>query len=123
MIKNIELSNRKNKRFMITINNGHKKIHFGDKNGNTFIDHNNEEKRINYFNRHYNNFNERKFIDEMIISPSMLSLFILWGPYIDINDNLKLLNYVLIKKLDFNKNMILTKKYDKKINNYFNNKI
>jgi len=119
MINNIELSNRKNKRFMITINRGFKKIHFGDKNGSTFIDHKDEVKRINYFNRHYNNKNENRYIDQMILSPSVLSLFILWGPYTDIKDNLKLLNYVLRKRLNFNKNMILTKKYDKKMDNYF----
>jgi hypothetical protein len=104
---------------MAILNNG-QIIHFGSKYSQTYLDHQNEEKRINYFNRHYNNKNEKRYINQMLLSPAILSLFLLWGPYTDINDNLKLLNYVLSKRLDFNKNMILTKKYDKKINNYYN---
>lgn len=119
MIKEIKKSYLKDKKYMAIMNN-EKKIHFGSKYSLTYLDHKDEEKRINYFNRHYNNKNEKRYINEMLLSPAIFSLFLLWGPYTDINDNLKLLNYVLIKRLNFNKNMILTKKYDNKINNYFN---
>lgn len=120
-IKEITYSNKDNKRFkIIAVNksldyndkNKKKYIHFGDKNGDTFLDHKDENKRINYFNRHYNNKREKKYIDNLIMSPSILSLFLLWGPNKDIISNIILLNNILMKYDKFNPDMILTKKYN-----------
>ena len=43
-------SNRKNKRFKAKVND--KTIHFGAKNGSTFIDHKDVQKKKNYIRRH-----------------------------------------------------------------------
>jgi hypothetical protein len=119
-IKNITNSNKNNKRLkIIAINKDlkyndskyKKYIDFGDKYGNTYLDHKDEELRINYFNRHYNNKKEKRFIDNLIMSPSLLSLFILWGPFDNIINNIILLNKILMKYDKFDKDMILTKKY------------
>ena len=119
-IKNISYSKKDNKRFrVIAINKDFryndkkykKYLDFGDKNGNTFLDHKDEELRINYFNRHYNNKREKRFIDNLIMSPSILSLFLTWGPFDNIVNNIILLNKILMKYNKFNPDMILTKKY------------
>ena len=44
------VSNRKNKRFYV-VREG-RKIHFGSKTNNTFIDHHDETKRLNWQKRH-----------------------------------------------------------------------
>lgn len=94
MIKNIQPSNRKDKRYMITYND--KDYHFGLKNGSTYIDHKDKLKRDNYRKRHYGNIKEKYLIDNLIISPSLLSWYLLWtGP--NINENLKNLNKLLKK--------------------------
>lgn len=104
MIKIIkfEPSNRFNKRFMITLNNN-KKINFGNKGSLTFIDHNNEKLKANYIKRHINNPYEKDLINNMIISPSLFSLFILWGKYNDINKNIDHFNNIINKynKFDY----------------------
>ena len=119
-IKDITYSKKDNKRFkIIAVNksldyydkNKKKYIDFGDKNGDTFLDHKDENKRLNYFNRHYNNKKEKKYIDNLIMSPSVLSLFLLWGPNKDIISNIILLNNILKKYDKFNPDMILTNKY------------
>ena len=47
-------SKRKNKRYMVEIIKGNKskKIHFGSKNGSTYIDHKDAKKKRNYILRH-----------------------------------------------------------------------
>ena len=94
LIKSIHPSTKSQKRFMIIYNN--KKIHFGLKDGSTFIDHNDIIKRNNYRKRHYSNSKEKYLIDNLIISPSVLSYYILWGNYPDLNKNIQDLN-ILIK--------------------------
>ena len=119
-IKNIKYSKKDNKRFrIIAIDKDYKYndkkykkyIDFGDKYGNTYLDHKDEELRINYFNRHYNNKKEKRFIDNLIMSPSLLSLFLCWGIYDNIINNIIYLNKILMKYDKFHPDMILTKKY------------
>ncbi len=74
-------STRKDKRFLATFKNG-VKIHFGS-NGQAYIDHGDEIKKKNYIKRHQVNEEWTK------INPGSLSRFILWGPYTDINKNIK----------------------------------
>lgn len=64
-------SNRKNKRFVL-VNPQGKSIHFGSKNGSTYIDHKNQGKKINYIKRHKPNEDWSK------INPGSLSRFLLW---------------------------------------------
>ena len=65
---------------------------FGIKNSFTYIDGADEDTRYNYLKRHYYNPNEKYFIDNLIISPSLLSYYITWGTSHDINENIKILN-------------------------------
>ena len=104
-IISIENSNYKNKRFKSDVvnykNNKIITFNYGDKNGSTYIDHKDKIKRYNYFLRHYNNKLEKDLIDNLIMSNSVLSLFILWGKYDNINDNIVYYNDYISKKNKF----------------------
>lgn len=87
----IEPSTRKNKRFVATFlmdDDKYKKVHFGQKDPKygTYIDHKDNTKRKNYIARHIKL--EGAYIDNPI-TPSSLSMFILWGPYPDIQKNIQ----------------------------------
>lgn len=76
----IELSTRKNKRFVATFKDVDKliKVHFGFKSpdgsyGSTFIDHRDDVKKANYIARHGAN----ETWDDPI-TPATLSRYILW---------------------------------------------
>ena len=109
-ILDINYSKKDNKRFVIQIadykENKIKKFDFGLSNGNTYIDHKDKTKRLNYFLRHYNNPLEKNLIDNLILSPSLLSLFILWGKYDNLEDNIIHFNKIINKYNKFNENMI-----------------
>jgi hypothetical protein len=79
----ITKSNRKDKRFLATFKDG-TKIHFGLKNGSTYIDNKDKTKRENYIKRHQvrENFNNPK-------TAGSLSKNILWGDSTSINNNIK----------------------------------
>jgi len=77
-IISIEPSPRQNKRFRAVFEDG-KKINFGLKDGQTYIDHKDAAKRNAYWRRHIGNIKERELIQNMIPSPSVLSAFILWN--------------------------------------------
>jgi len=89
MIINIKPSQKKNKRFQVIMDNG-KKYDFGLKDGSTYIDHYDKKKRKNYIDRHIKN--EKEFIKNLIPSPALFSMMLLWGPYTDINKNINYLN-------------------------------
>lgn len=78
----ITQSNRKDKRYMATFDNG-TKIHFGLKDGQTYIDHMDKDKRSAYLKRHAKNENW----DE--INAGSLSRWILWGDSGNVNANIK----------------------------------
>jgi hypothetical protein len=94
MIIDIKNSNKPNKRFMVILDNDGV-IHFGDKNGSTYIDHHDKKKRDNYLKRHYALKKEKPFIDNLIPSPSLMSYMILWGPHKDMYKNIEYLNVLL----------------------------
>lgn len=76
-------SNRKNKRFLATFATG-EKIHFGQRDGNTYVDHNDKKKREAYLARHGAG-------REDWASPfnaGSLSRWILWGPSADLGANI-----------------------------------
>jgi len=99
MIIKIENSPLKNKRYRITMDNN-KQYDFGLKDAinGTYIDHFDKIKRENYLKRHYALKKERPFIDNLIPSSALLSYFILWGPYTNINKNIDYLNGLWKKK-------------------------
>lgn len=65
----LEVSTRKDKRFSI-LNSKGKKIHFGAKNGQTYIDHFDTVKRHNWYLRH-----KKNILDE---NPGYFSAKLLW---------------------------------------------
>jgi len=91
MIVKIEDSPLKMKRFQVTMDNG-KKISFGLRGGSTFIDHGDVQKKSAYQKRHLGNAIERKLIENLVPSPSLFSYSLLWGPYPDLEKNVKHLN-------------------------------
>jgi len=91
----IEQSPIKHKRLRAYIDDG-THIDFGLLGGNTYIEHHDIKKRYNYWARHYENKNEKYLIDNFIISPSLLSAYILWGKYPNIYKNVQWLNDKLI---------------------------
>lgn len=93
-ILSIEPSTRKNKRFKAVLSNG-SQIDFGLKGGDTYIDHHDANKRLGYHSRHYGNKREKELIDTLTLSPSLLSMYLLWGQYDTIEENLKYLNKLL----------------------------
>jgi hypothetical protein len=97
LVKTIEPSTRKGKRFQAVLTNGDR-VHFGQENGETFIDGASEEKRLAYHARHYGNKREKQLIDTLTISPALMSMYLLWSYTADINKNLKYLNDELQKK-------------------------
>jgi hypothetical protein len=93
-IVNIIESPRKAKRFRALLSDG-KKIDFGLDTGSTYIDHKDKKKRLNWWNRHYGNAREKELIDNLTMSPALLSAYILWGDSTDLNDNIVYLNEFL----------------------------
>lgn len=79
----IEASDRKGKRFKATFANG-KTVHFGAKNGSTYIDHKDKTKRENYIKRHA----VRENFDDPY-SAGSLSRWLLWGDFTNLEKNHK----------------------------------
>jgi hypothetical protein len=77
----IEPSDRKGKRFKATYANG-KVVHFGAKNGSTYIDHKDKTKRENYIKRHA----VRENFDDPY-SAGSLSRWLLWGDFTTLEKN------------------------------------
>jgi hypothetical protein len=96
----LEKSPRNNKRFRAFFDNNIY-MDFGFKDdGNhaiTYIDGASREKRDNYIKRHMANKRESELVQNLIISPSLLSLFILWNTP-NLKQNINELNRLLEKK-------------------------
>ena len=78
----LKLSSRDNKRYEIIFSEPKKTIHFGAKDGSTYIDHHDKIKRENYLKRHI--VNE----DWNSINAGSLSAILLWGKSTNLNNNL-----------------------------------
>jgi hypothetical protein len=99
-IIDIKPSEKANKRFQVTMNNG-ETFDFGYKNGSTYIDHHDKIKRNNYWARHQNHPKEKELLLNFIPSPSLFSAHLLWGKSKNINKNINNLNRnFLIKQLN-----------------------
>ena len=64
---------------------------FGLKRFETYLDQN-KYLRDNYHKRHLANEKERYLIENNILSPALLSFYILWGGYTDINNAIQYVN-------------------------------
>jgi len=96
MITDIRPSPLKNKRYRATIkmhDGSEKKIDFGLKDGVTYIDNmRTSQERHNYLQRHLANPIEKKLIENLIPSPSLLSALLLWGKHKSLEKNVDELN-------------------------------
>jgi hypothetical protein len=97
MIVDIKASPVKNKRYRVVMDNGNY-YDFGLKGGQTYIDHKDKVKRENYIKRHYANPIEKRLIDNLVPSPALLSIYLLWGPTTDLDKNIEYLNHLWSKK-------------------------
>jgi hypothetical protein len=97
MIIDIKYSNRKDKRFKVLMDDG-EVYHFGLKDGQTYIDHNDINKRDAYVKRHMASKIEYDLISNVIPSPSLFSIYLLWGPYKTLEQNIDYLNDLFIMK-------------------------
>jgi hypothetical protein len=92
----IEPSPVRNKRFRAVVVSDDgvvTRVDFGQRGGaETFLDHKDLKKKAAYWKRHYANESERKLIDTLTPSPSVLSAFLLWGPTSDLKTNVMKLN-------------------------------
>ena len=84
------LSDKPSKRYVIIFNN--KKYYFGSPTGFTYTDGATIKQRDAYRKRHYANPTEKYRIDNLIHSPSLFSMYLLWGESKDIFKNLKMLS-------------------------------
>ena len=91
MIILIEDSPLKNKRFRVYLSDD-RHFDFGQKGGETYIDHSDKVKRENYKKRHLANIREKYNIDNFIPSPSLFSYYLLWGDSNKLSENIKKLN-------------------------------
>lgn len=90
-ILSVEPSTRKDKRYMAKMKDG-QIIHFGDPEGETYLDHGDKDKRYNYHRRHLANPLERELITQFKLSPALLSYYLLWGYYTDMKENIDEMN-------------------------------
>jgi hypothetical protein len=78
----IKPSTRKDKRFMAIFDDKNK-VHFGLKDGETYIDHHDKKKREDYIKRHQVNEDWSN-----PYSAGALSRYLLWGKSTDLNTNI-----------------------------------
>jgi hypothetical protein len=100
-ITKIERSNRLSKRFKVILDNG-KEFDFGQEFADgthpiTYIDGASKEKRDNYIKRHLGNKTESQLINNLIPSPSLFSMYLLWNTN-SLQNNIKILNDMFKKK-------------------------
>ena len=90
MITRVIKSNKKDKKMTAILDNG-KEIHFGSATSQTYVEGATKEKRDNYFRRHLANPVERHHVENLVMSPALLSAYVLWYTP-DMNKNIDLLN-------------------------------
>lgn len=86
-------SHRKDKKFQAFISDG-RIIHFGLKGSHTYVDGASIETRNAYLKRHMANTIEKNLISNLIMSPSLLSAYLLWNTN-DLSNNIDILNKLL----------------------------
>jgi len=95
MIISISKSPRTNKRFRVVVKHRDgrlQNIDFGYPGATTYIDGASEQTRLNYLKRHMANATEKNLIENLIVSPALMSAKILWDSSRDIQRNIASLN-------------------------------
>jgi len=64
-----------------------------------YVGHTTDLEKINYIKRHQENPLEKKLIKNLVLSPSVLSLYLLWNTK-DMDENIKILNELFRKNYD-----------------------
>jgi len=96
MISQVIKSDKKGKKYKAIITDG-KEIHFGSDVSETYLDHKDKNKRANYLKRHLANPVERERVENLVMSPSLLSAYLLWNTP-SLAKNIEILNKELKKK-------------------------
>lgn len=89
-IVSLEKSNRKDKKYVVLLDDG-KSYHFGLKNAITYVEGATKQKRDAFLARHLNNPLEKKLIENLVPSPALFSVYLLWNTP-SLEDNVKILN-------------------------------
>lgn len=95
MIVSISKSPRANKRLRVVIKRKDgttENVDFGYSGATTFIDGATETQRQNYLKRHLANATEKRLIENLIVSPALMSAKLLWGNSRNIQTNIASLN-------------------------------
>jgi hypothetical protein len=87
----VQRSPRRSKKYRVFLNNGNF-IDFGSRESQTYLDHFDPVKRKHYIARHYANIREKENIDNLTPSPSLFSMFLLWGQFDTLKQNIDYLN-------------------------------
>ena len=95
-IINVVKSNRKGKKYTAILSDG-KEVHFGSDVSKTYVEGASKEKRAAYLARHLANDVERERVEKMIMSPALLSAYLLWGGP-SLEKNIQVLNKELKNK-------------------------
>lgn len=93
-IVKVEKSERKDKKYKATLDTG-KIYHFGLEGSVTYTEGASKQKRDAYLARHLGNNTERNLIKNLIVSPSLLSYYLLWNTP-SLENNIKILNKLLV---------------------------
>jgi len=94
-IVSIEKSRRKGKKLCAVLIDG-KRVDFGSDVSTTFAEGASQQKRDSYFKRHLGNAVERNKIQNLEMSPALLSAYVLWLTP-DMETNVKILNERLLR--------------------------
>lgn len=86
----------KNKRYRIFLNDG-THYDFGLRGGSTFIDHKDRLLKENYYLRHIAQPQEFYLINNLIPSPALFSMYLLWGKYPNLFKNIEYLDDLFAK--------------------------
>ena len=98
MIVRVENSPRVNKRYRVFLNTN-KYFDFGYSDGKTYIDHGDKALKSAYIRRHLGNPIEKRLIANLVPSPALFSYALLWGPTVDLKENIAILNKAFREKV------------------------
>jgi len=96
-IVSIVKSEKKGKKLCAVLSDG-KRVDFGSDVSTTFAEGATEQKRNAYWKRHLGNPVEREKIENLVMSPALLSAYVLWFTP-DLRKNVETLNGLLAQKV------------------------
>jgi hypothetical protein len=89
-ILKLEKSTKEGKKFKAVLDNG-KKVDFGSSVSQTYVEGASKQKRDNYLKRHLANSTEKNRIENLVMSPALLSAALLWNTP-NLKKNISILN-------------------------------